>query len=247
MSDDWEDDDFVPTLNSAPLVKAGEEEDLLAKEIVAPVVSKITEEQKAKKIAEDEAAFQKKMSAAKISEETADQKKRRERLQVEEADHALTNELFDGQARPTPAVTGPATTTATVASNSARNFSSKPAAGLGSIPISNKQDHFEFGNLVSIKLQDSTPMSVAAFYKGLAKVVKPSTFSVDVLEEIIVELQKIKETKAPKVVGKKGEPVKKTAAEIKKEKQRHKDIFGDDFDTKEGKYDHLAAMEDDFM
>lgn len=245
--DDWENDDFVPTLNTgASAVR--EEEDLLEKELNAqPVVSKLTEEQKAKKAAEGEAAFLKKLEATKIKEETADERRRRERLQVEEADHELTNELFDGMsAPPAPAATAskPVAAPAAPAASSAKPKSM--ATGLGGIPLTTNQDHFEFGNLVAVRLQDSTAFNVIAFYKGLSKLLKGSAITADSLDEISNQIKAIRDTKVKPVAGKKGEAPKESAADKKKKAKRHEELFGGEYD-KADKYDAYNAIEDDFM
>lgn len=240
MDDDWENEDFVPTLNTTAS-RARDEEDLLEKELNSqPVVVKLTEEQKAKKAAEEEAAFLKKVAATKIKDETAEERRRRERMQVEEADHELTNELFEGMSAPSPAPTGGAV------SAPAQKSAGKPkAAGLGGIPLNTNEEHFEFGSLASVRLQDSTAFNVIAFYKGLSKVLKGNAITVNTLDEITNEIKKIRDAKAKTATGKKGEPAKKSAADTKKDAKKHADIFG--FVEKAGKYDDLEDLEDDYM
>lgn len=245
--DDWENDDFVPTLNTgASAVR--EEEDLLEKELNAqPVVSKLTEEQKAKKAAEGEAAFLKKLEATKIKEETADERRRRERLQVEEADHELTNELFDGMSvPPAPAATASKPVAAPTAPAASSAKPKSMATGLGGIPLTTNQDHFEFGNLVAVRLQDSTAFNVIAFYKGLSKLLKGSAITADSLDEISNQIKAIRDTKVKPVAGKKGEAPKESAADKKKKAKRHEELFGGEYD-KADKYDAYNAIEDDFM
>lgn len=246
--DDWENDDFVPTLNTGATA-VRDEEDLLEKELNAqPVVSKMSEEQKAKKAAEGEAAFLKKLEATKIKEETAEERRRRERLQVEEADHELTNELFDGMSAPpapTAAASKPVAAPAAPAAPAA--FSTKPkATGLGGIPLTTNGDHFDFGNLVAVRLQDSTAFNVIAFYKGLSKLLKGSAITAESLDEISNQIKAIRDTKVKPVAGKKGEAPKETAAERKKKAKEHAEKFGGEFDRVD-KYDAYSAIEDDFM
>lgn len=243
--DDWENDDFVPTLNTGATA-VREEEDLLEKELSAqPVVSKMTEEQKAKKAAEGEAAFLKKLEATKIKEETAEERRRRERLQVEEADHELTNELFDGMSAP-PAPKETASKPVAAPAAPAASSTKAKATGLGGIPLTTNGDHFDFGNLVAVRLQDSTAFNVIAFYKGLSKLLKGSAITADSLDEISNQIKAIRDTKVKPVAGKKGEAPKETAADRKKKAKKHSDLFGGDFDEVD-KYDAYNAIEDDFM
>jgi hypothetical protein len=248
MDDDWESDNFVPTLNTnVPAVR--EEEDLLEKEYAQPVVAKLTEEQKAKKAADEEVAFLKKIEATKLKEETAEERRRRERLQVEAADNELTNELFEGmnapaEASPVPNTAKPAPKPAPVAVAAPAAMKPK-VAGLAHVPLATNQEHFEFGNLVAIRLQDSTPFNLVAFYKGLSKSLKASGVTVEILNDITTEITKIRDSKAKVVPGKKGEPVKKTAAEKKKDAKKHEDVFG--FSEKVNKYDQYDDLEDEFM
>mmetsp|Transcript_37965 Transcript_37965/g.27951 ORF Transcript_37965/g.27951 Transcript_37965/m.27951 type:complete len:240 (+) Transcript_37965:92-811(+) len=239
MDDDWENEDFVPTLKVATST-VREEEDLLERELSnVSSAPRMTEEQKAKKAAEDEAAFMKKIEASKISEETADERRRRERLQVEEADHELTNELFQGMPAPTSPVPASGGSTPAVQS-------SKPkAAGLGGIPLNTNQDHFEFGNLVALRLQESTAFNVVAFYRGLSKLLKGQAITAENMDEITNEIKKIRDTKVKPAPGKKGEPAKTSAADKKKQAKKHEDTFG--FSDRVSKYDEFDALEDDFM
>jgi hypothetical protein len=231
--DDWENEDFVPVLN-VPALTSTEEEDLLTKEQQNLVNNINIEEVKAKKAAEAEAAFAAKLESSEQLQETAVEKKVREKKQVEEADHALTNELFTETAVEVPKQT---------VGNTRGPF--KPS-GLGAIPLSTNQDHFEFGNLVSVRLSDSTVFNISAFYRGLSKVLKNNNITTEALDEIMSEIQKIKDTKVKTSnSNKKGEPGKKTQAQKKKEDARHAEVFG--FKDNVDKYDHYSTIEDDFM
>jgi hypothetical protein len=240
MNEDWENDDYVPVLNTTAVGDCDreerKEEDLLDEvPNEQKVVAKLTEEQKAARAAEEEAAFMKKIEATKLKEETADERRRRERLLVEEADHELANELFEGMSSlslAAPAIVAAAGT-------------AKPKiAGLANIPLATNQDHFEFGNLVSIRLQDSTAFNLVAFYKGLSKSLHASRVSVESLNDVLNDITKIRDSKAKVLPGKKGEPAKKTAAERKKDAKKHEDVFG--FSEKVSKYDHYEVIEDEY-
>lgn len=253
MSDDWEDEDFVPILPNAGKIAGAGEEDLLEKELAESSAPRPVDEAAIKRKEEAaEAAFKAKLQAAKEDNETPDQRRLRERRQIEEADHGLTNELFDKDQVAETAKSSPkkapssAAPAAAAAVNPSRNFSSSGGSGLGSIPLASNQDHFEFGNLVSVKLSDSTSFNIGAFYKGLAKVFKQNNVSVETLDEILVELNKAREAKAAKDgPKKKGDVGKKSQKEVKKENKRHEELFG--FAETNSKYSGYDDIEDDFM
>lgn len=243
MSDDWEDEVFVLPSTSKAI---GNEEDLLEKELAETSIARPADEAAIRHKAEQaEAAFRAKLEAAKEEDETPDQRRLRERRQVEEADHSLTNELFDNgnngdanqKVKKAPGPTG----------NASRNFSSS-GSGLGSIPLASNQDHFEFGNLVSVRLSDSTSFNIGAFYRGLSKVLKQNNVSMETIEEILSDIGKAKDAKvAAKDTGKgkKGES-KKSQKDLKKESKRMEDIFGPSNDGY-SKYSKYEDIEDDYM
>jgi len=249
MSDDWEDEDFVPILPNAAKVAGAGEEDLLEKELAESSVPRPIDEAAIKRKEEAaEAAFRAKLEAVKEDNETPDERRLRERRQIEEADHGLTNELFDKATvvETTKPKKVPSTAPAVSANvNPSRNFSSSGGSGLGSIPLASNQDHFEFGNLVSVRLSDSTSFNIGAFYKGLAKVLKQNV-SVETLDEILLEINKAREAKAAKDgPKKKGDVGKKSQKEVKKENKRHEELFG--FAETNSKYSGYDDIEDEFM
>ncbi len=246
MADSWEDDDWdVPDLelnqgneksNEAPkdgeggdFVDEVDEVELEKVEIATP--SEATLAAKAKKIAEDEKVLQKQVLYALQEGENAEDKKARERRQIEEADNALTEELMGG-------------------SNNKKQSASSEITGIAGIPLNTKAEHTGFGITISKKLADSTPQYVAAFYKALTERL-PQKMTGEVLDDMILVLSKVRDEKkkvegeSAKALnkGKKGAAAKK---EAKAKEKRHKDVFGGS-DNVDEYYEAYGNLEDDFM
>ena len=168
------------------------------------------------------------MKAAELSNETADQRKLRERRQVEEADAELAGELFDAQSQKSGSVQG----------------SVSAAKGIGAVSLKTKQDHTTFGTATASKLSDSTTFNVAAFFKSVVKVLDGPSVTAETLDDIIADLTKIRDGKAKAAKAAAG--TKKTKKEIKAKDKKHNDVFGgsDYVDKYEDSY---GGMEDDFM
>lgn len=228
MGDSWDDEEFEVPVIAANAISAPTNWDDEEDEVVldAPVVAKPSATQmeaQLKKLQEEELAFQTKMKLSMLEKETPDEKKLRERRQVEEADNELAGELFS---KPT-----------TKASSSTKGL------GIGSTVLKTKTDHLTFGTTIAQKLNDSSAYNVAAFYKNLAKTLRNSSMTAEVLDDILSDIQKIRDKHAAEtVVQKKVE--KKSKKSVKAEEKRHDDIFG--WPSNVDKYeDRYGGMEDD--
>lgn len=229
MTDSWEDDEFeVPTLGKIePPSNWDDEEDLVEVEkniITTPSESQLLAQQR--KAAEAEQALAAKLKNAELANETAEQKKLREKRQVEEADHEITGELFG------------------VGGSKLRGDDAGSSRGIGAISLKSKQDHTSFGNTIAQKLSDSSAFNTAAFYKSLSKCLQQDTMTTQVLDEILNDIKKIRDAKAkvekPAAVA----VAKKSKKAIKAEEKRHADIFG----GCDGVDDHgYEDLEDSFM
>jgi hypothetical protein len=242
MGDSWEDEDFeIPILPSAsqPIVAShqDEEEDLtqidaakLAAQSVKPSAAAVL--QKEKKEKEQIQAFENKLKLSAEVDETSEQRKIRERKQVEEADNELTGELFQGK-QGTEKIN-------TVGASSLSN--------IASISLKTKQDHTNFGAVTSQRLAESSAFNISAFYKSLSKTLTKPSVTLEVLDEIIADIQSIRDSKAKEVkkATSKAAVPKKSKKEIQQEEQKHSSVFGGGSYGVD-KYDHLNSLEDDFM
>ena len=234
MGDSWDDEEFeVPDLggNAAPFsapVNWDDEDEVEIDKIVVAKPSAAQVEAQLKKAEEDELAFQTKMKLSLLEKETKDERKLRERRQVEEADNELAGELFS---KP---------------SSSKTISSSKPSIGIGSTILKTKQDHLSFGTTIAQKLEGSTAFNVAAFYKNLSKCLKDNKgLTTEILDEILGDITKIRTKHAAAMVTV-IQKEKKTKSQVKKENDKHAEIFGSS--TYADKYeDEYGGMEDDFM
>jgi hypothetical protein len=231
---DWDDDEFEVPVFVAPVVKGGwEDEDEVVEEVVVKTTAAQVEAA-AKKVRDDEIAFAAKVAKLNMEKETPEQKKLRERLAGEEADNQLAGELFQ--------TAGSAPKTVKSA-----DLGASLSKGLGSIALKTKQDHMSFGTTVSQKLSTSSAFNVAGFYKTLAKTLEAPTMTSEVLDEILAEINKIRDNKlkTEKPAVNKAANAKKSKAALAAVAKAHSDKYGgsDDVD----KYDHYNDMEDDFM
>lgn len=242
MADSWDDDDFVvPSLNEkvasiqidANDKKWTEEEDELELEqkVVSSGPSAAQVEAQRKKEEQAEVALQMHLKFSALENETVQEKKLRERKQQEDADIAISGDLFGaGIQSTTPSTPGTSST--------------KGSSGLGAISLKTKQEHVNFAILCTKKMSESTPMNIAFFYKSLTDKVK-DVLPAETLDEVIAQLTRIREEKK-KVEAANKKVVKKTKKEVVAENARHNDVFGGS-DGSSSKYDHLTGMEDDFM
>lgn len=235
MGDSWEDEDFeIPILPASNVeTRQDEEEDLTQIETkLSSKPSAVLALQKEKKEKEQIQAFENKLKLSMEADETSEQRKVRERKQVEEADNELTGELFQGK-------------------QSAEKNNSAAASSLStiaSISLKTKQDHTNFGTVTSQRLAESSAFNVSAFYKSLSKtLVKPSV-TLEVLDEIIADIQTIRESKAKEVkkAASKAAVPKKSKKELQQEEQKHASVFGGGSYGGD-KYGHLDSLEDEFM
>jgi len=235
--EDWDAGDALDKLDSKLGVtskSAWDEEDEV--EVIVPEVAKPSEATlaaKAKAIATQEAKLNNQVKYALQEEEGVEDKKARERRQVEEADHALTEDLMGGSGIAKPA-------------KKSLGSTSSGAAGLAAISLNTISDHKTFGITISKKIQDSTPLTVVAFFKSLLDNLPPS-MTTDSLDQILSTLNTHRTAKA----AKEGEQAKlnkssKTKKQIKTEEKRHKDVFGG-VDKLDDYYEQYGSIEDDFM
>lgn len=230
MADSWDDDDFeAPVLTPQINVPTSwEDEDEVETNIV--VVAKpslATLEAKKKKAAQDEKVFQTRLQLAELENETSDEKRIRERNQQEEADAHLTNELFDNITDPKAGLTNNGT-------------------GIGSMVLKTKDDHKNFAKMISKKLHNSSAYHVVSFYKSLGETLNGPGINSKILDEIIGEISSIRDKKLKSEVAAAPVVQKKSKKQIKKEQEKHNEIFGgashvDKYDDQYGDY------EDGFM
>ena len=189
--------------------------------------SEATEAAKAKKIAQQEATLKNQVENALREDETAEDKKMRERKAVEDADNALTEDLM-----------GVKKTTKSLGSSS---------SGIAGIPLNTKAEHTSFGIMISKKLANSTPQYIAAYYKAVTERLPPKMTG-EVLDDMVNLLTKVRDAKKA-VEGESAKLLKSTKAskkEIKAKEKRHKDVFGGS-DTVDEYYEAYGNLEDDFM
>lgn len=241
----WDDEDFeVPSLPSAlpsnPIIvpkRWDDEEDLLEKELNStPPPVKLTAaaiEAAKKKAADDELALQTKIQLSLQENETPEQKRAREKKQVEDADNDLAGELFG---------------TSTVKDDSKAKSSVSVPKGIASAALKTKVDHTNFGVTISQRLSDSSAFNVIAFYKSLSKTLESSTLTSESIDEIMNDIKAIRDEKLKLEKPAKQAVAKKSKKDIKGEEKKHGDVFGMATKNRDvDKYDHYSNMEDDYM
>lgn len=200
-------------------------------EVAVPEVAKPAQgtlAAKAKAIAQQEIKLSNQVKYALQDEENAEDKKARIRREIEDADHALTEELLGSS---------------TVKTEKKLSGSSV-AVGLAAINLNTVSDHKTFGLTIAKKIQDSTPMTVVAFFKSLLDNLPPGMTTESLDQILAVVTQKRAEKKE-----KEGEQAKanKGATKTKKQKaaedKRHKDVFGG-VDSLDPYYEKYGAIED---
>lgn len=175
--DDWEDaaDDFVYRAPVNHTVKTSwedeEEEEVVTK--VGPSAAQL--EAAAKKTKEEEIRMANVLKYAILEDETPEEKKARERKQIEDADAELAGELFGG---------GKATGTT---AKSGASFST----GIAAATVKTKADHTNFGILCAKKLGDSNSFNIGAFYKTLTEKVQKN-LTLETCDEILALLTKVR-------------------------------------------------------
>jgi hypothetical protein len=243
MGDSWEDDDFevppLPGVGSLSVPKWNDdEEDLLEQEanqkIATPKPTAAAIEAARLRAIEDEKALQTKIQLALLEKETPEERRAREKKQVEDADNDLAGELFGSS----------------IKENSKQKSADSVTVpkGIASTVLKTKQDHQNFGLTVSQKLAESSAFNIVAFYKSLSKVLETRAIGSEVLEELLVDLKRIKEDKLKIEKPAKQANTKKSIKEIRKVEQNHADKYGTASKNSDlDKYDHYAALEDDYM
>ena len=101
MGDAWDDDEFdvqLPVVGDAPAAWDDEEEFEPEPVVAHGDAPRLSKEKEAKLEREKNAAREAALDAALGDEETDGERRLRERQEVEEADHELSNELFAGSA-----------------------------------------------------------------------------------------------------------------------------------------------------
>jgi len=211
-----------------------EEEDEVEKDLKPVVATGPTPamlEAAAKKAKEEEATLANKLKFAQLENESADDRRARERRMVEEADNELTGDLFGVGAK------------AKAAGSGTQSIGGGGKPGLGGIPVSTKADHVNFGILCAKKIESSTSFNIAAFYESFTTNIH-AKMSIESLDKTIEILQKIRSERDERVAKKVENKKSKTA--IKNEKKKHEEVFGG---TKyeDEHYDKYGSIEDDFM
>jgi hypothetical protein len=175
MGDNWDDDDFDASLPVAPVstkVPASwEEEDeaLNQPEIIAPGPTLAQIEAARQKAQLEEDRLQNTLKYAETEALTEEEKKIKARKQVEEDDAKIAAELFEGPG-------------SVKVSNKAKT------SGLGGIVLKNREDHANFGILISTKMAESTSFCVTACLKEVLQRNKDN-LSAENLDELLALLQ----------------------------------------------------------
>ena len=242
MSDSWDDENFeIPPL---PLAQANslkipanweddEEEDLLKNELNQKVLpskpSAAAIEAAERKAREDEIALQTKIKLSMQENETIEERRAREKKQVEESDTNLAGELFGSKKE-----------------KIADTSSVIVPKGIASTTLKTKQDHQTFGITVAQKLSDSSAFNIVAFYKSLSKSLESRTINSESIEEILSDIKRIKDEKLKLEKPAKQATTKKSKKEILEVEKKHGEMYGNPSkNSKLEKYDHYADMEDD--
>jgi hypothetical protein len=231
ISEDWELEVDLGALDSkinTHKTARDEEEDELqiaTPEVATPSAATIAAREK--QLAVKELTLQNQVQNALREGESADDKKLREMRQVEDADHALTEELMGAKI-------------------STKDATSDRPTGLAAIALNTKADHTKFGVTISKKIADSTPLGVTAFLKALCERLPPGV-TTEAFDSILNVL-KAKREERRKSDGEAAKVVKsaKSSKDIKKEKKRHTDVFGGDF-VQDEYYEAYGNMEEEFM
>lgn len=178
MGDDWEDevdDDFVPVVFKPAASKTNwedeDEEEVAVKS--APSAAQVLAA--AKKAKEEEIRMTNVLKFAILEDETPDEKRARERKQIEDADAVLAGDLFGGKS------------SGAVPKASSASFSS----GIAAAPVKSKADHSSFGILCAKKLNDSNAFNIGVFYKSLTEKVQKN-MTTETCDELLLILTKVR-------------------------------------------------------
>ena len=224
-----------------------DEEDLALVE-EAPVVVQLTDAQIAaanKKAAQDEARLAAKIKEMQTADETPEQRKLREKKEIEDAEIAMASDLFGGGSAPVAAPAAMVTTTVkkTVTAGSISTPKSS-GASLASVSLKTKTDHVTFATAAASRLKDSTAFCLAGFYKELnTRLVgnldlKDLTAMIQVLQS---EEQRKKDQKGATATVVSKDALAISKKEAKKKAKKHYETFGgaDDDDMYEDEYEGM--------
>jgi hypothetical protein len=228
----WDDEDFdssnvVPSIAEKVPTSWEDEEDetLKAQPEVAPGPTPAQIEAARQKAAAEEQRLQNALKFAVMDTLSPEDKKLKERKEIEEDDARIAEELFD--------------------SGNAKASTKSKASGLGAINLKNKEDHTNFGILVSSKLTNSTSFCTTAFLKEVMQRQK-DTLSAESIDELLTLLQGYKQSK---IQAKDLNKPPKTTQQKKEKKaaiKKHEEIFGGKYEN-DSKYSAYEDIEDDFM
>jgi TolA-binding protein len=162
---DWDDEDFeVPVLSTSKAKKDWDDEE--EEEVVVKVTQSASQiEANAEKLKKEQITLENKLKYAMLEDETSEEKRARERKQIEDADADLTGDMFGMEKQATKS-------------------SASIASGIASVSLKTKADHTSFGVLCAKKMSTSTAFEVAAFYKSFTEKVK-KTMTVESCDEIL--------------------------------------------------------------
>eukprot|EP00953_Heterococcus_sp_UTEX-ZZ885_P021608 12051-Heterococcus_DN1.PRE.1 len=179
--------------------------------------------------------------AAVQATESSEQRRLRERLRVEEADHGLTEDLFGGGSNSNSKDTAAA---------------AAPAAGLDGIPLKTLQDHVKLALELGQKLSSSSKSpSIVALFKELLTLVE-GKLSLEETNELFQHLNKFRDAKVvadqkKKAILKKQQEASRKRTQEQAKKKQHKELFGGNYDGVGDQYDEVGASYqdkyDDFM
>jgi hypothetical protein len=229
MADSWEDEEFeVPAVPVVPAKNNwdDEEDEVEVGPVKAAGPTPAMVEAAAKKAKEEETALANQLKFAALEDETPDERRARERRQIEEADNDLTGELFDKNSK------------VGIPSKSSASTASSIVSGIAGTSLKSKDDHKQFGIVVAKKMADSTAFNIAAFYKSLTERVKDQ-LSAESLEEILSILQKLKDEKRKVAEPPKTSAAKKSKKQVEAEMKKLDDKFGG-----HSKHDKYADYDD---
>lgn len=227
----WDDDEFeVPVVTETAKLKTNweDEEEEAEPEPIVSKPSAAVQQAKLKREKEEALKLENKLKLAQLEDETADERKIRERKQVEDADNELTGELFG----------------TSVSNGKSSGGTVSAARGVAGIALKTKQEHTVFGQACCHKLAESSAFNIAAFYKSLSDCLNEKV-PCEVLDEIIGTISKIREKKSEKP-AQKNQNNKKSKKQLQEESKKHSDVFGpSDFVDK---YDaDYGDMEDKYL
>lgn len=235
MADDWEDFE-VPQIVAAPSAAAvpppvpkfdDEEEDLTLKQLAATNTAKSAAAQKEKE-READLKLAAKLKQTQVKDETDEQRRLRERAEIEKADAAVAGDLFG----------------ASNGGGSDETDEERILRGIGAIPIKTNKDHEAFALICATKMEESTSFGIAAFYKELTSHVA-SKLTVEGCETVLKLITAVRDEKKRT----EAKPVVKQSAKQAKQKMKaHNSKYADgDFDEVDHYDDKYGGIEDDYM